>query len=79
MSQDPANYQIAGSHYTDLPVQPWDVIAGWPADQQIGFFRGNVLKYLMRMGTKPNAPALEDARKAEHYLHQLIKTLETQA
>jgi len=71
------SYQVGGDHYTRMPVQPWDVIDTWPASQRVGFYRGNALKYLMRMGNK--GPTLEDARKAEHYLSKLIDTLVEQA
>lgn len=44
--------QAGGDHYVRMSVQPWDVIDTWPVEQQIGYHRGNILKYLMRMESK---------------------------
>lgn len=71
---EPISYQIGGSHYKDMDVEPWEVIASWPVEQRIGFFRGNALKYLMRAGMKGDT--LEDYRKAKHYLEMLLETAE---
>ena len=68
------DYQIGGSHYKTMPVQPWAVIDTWPLEQRIGFFRGNALKYLLRAGTK--GCAVEDAKKAEHYCCKLSEVME---
>lgn len=68
------NSQVAGEHYIKLNVQPWDVIDTWPKDQQIGYHRGNVVKYMMRFGSK-DAP-LQELKKAQHYLNKLIELLE---
>lgn len=57
--------QVGGSHY-DLAIQPWDYIAA----NQIGFFEGNVIKYVTRWKEKNG---LEDLRKARHYLDKLIE------
>ena len=67
------DHQIGGMHYTSMPVQPWDVIDQWRIELRVGFYRGNAIKYLMRMGSK--GPDIEDARKAEHYISKLIDTL----
>lgn len=68
-------YQIAGTHYKDMGVEPWDVIDGcFSREEAIGYYRGNALKYIMRMGRK--GPALVDARKAKHYLEKLVEVLE---
>ena len=66
--------QEGGRHYKEMTVQPWDVVSTWPVDQQIGFFRGGALKYIMRMGSK-DRPVLE-LKKARHYLGALIEILE---
>ena len=71
MNPEPISYQIGGTHYKDMDVEPWEVIATWPVEQRIGFFRGNALKYLMRAGMKGDA--LEDYRKAKHYLEMLLE------
>lgn len=71
--------QIAGDHYRQMNVQPWDVIDGWPIEQQIGFYRGNALKYVLRFGSKGRTPAaqVEDLNKARHYLVKLSEVLST--
>ena len=71
----PANTkQVGGDHYVSQKVQPWDVIDTWPANQRIGFYRGNAIKYLMRMGNKDHW--LQEAKKAQHYIEKLIETIE---
>lgn len=54
-----------GSHY-DVPIQPWDYIAA----NQLGFFEGNVVKYVTRWRAKGG---VEDLQKARHYLDKLIE------
>lgn len=66
--------QIGGSHYKEMAIEPWDVVDSWPLEQQIGYYRGNALKYIMRMGRKDEA--LQEIRKARHYLDKLIETLQ---
>jgi hypothetical protein len=65
--------QIAGDHYLKMDVQPWDVVATWPLEQQIGFYRGGALKYIMRLGNKD--ASLQEAQKAAHYVNKLIEVL----
>lgn len=69
--------QIGGDHYMNMGVEPWDVVDSWSLEERMGFFRGNALKYLMRMGSK--GAALEDAQKARHYMDKLIETLKVLA
>jgi len=69
----PQAYQIGGTHYIDMPIQPWDVVDKGPKEQAIGFYRYNALKYIMRAGEK--GPAKEDFQKALHYLEKLIEIL----
>ena len=76
LKRDAREKQIGGSHYFDLGVQPWAVIDTWPSEQRIGFFRGNALKYIMRAGNKEGNEALQDFKKALHYLEKLVYTLE---
>ena len=66
--------QIGGEHYLKMPVQPWDIIDSWPLDQRIGFYRGNVIKYLLRAGSK--GPASVDYAKANHYMTKLDEVLD---
>ena len=66
--------QEGSAHYTQMNIQPWDVIDAWPIEQQIGYHRGNVLKYTMRMGSKDER--LQEAKKIRHYADKLIEVLE---
>lgn len=66
--------QVGGDHYVNMGVQPWDVIDTWPLEQQIGYYRGSALKYIMRMGTKDESG--QEIRKARHYLDKLTEVLE---
>ena len=58
--------QVGGNHYKALDPEPWDVIARWG----LGFFEGNVVKYLVRWRAKGG---IEDLHKARHYLDKLIE------
>jgi len=74
VEDQPANKrQEGGDHYVSMPVQPWDVVDTWPIEQRIGFYRGNAMKYLMRMGSK-DMPATE-AAKGMHYIQKLVEVL----
>lgn len=65
--------QVAGTHYKDMGVQPWDVVDTWPIEQQIGYYRGGALKYLMRMGSKDESA--QEIAKGQHYLDKLLEVL----
>ena len=69
--------QVGGTHYKNMAVQTWDVIGDWPLEQQIGFYRGNAMKYLMRMGTKDERGT--EIAKCEHYLQKLLEVLNAAA
>lgn len=56
---------MGGNHY-NVPIQPWDYIAA----NGLGFFEGNVIKYVTRWKRKNG---VEDLRKALHYLEKLIE------
>lgn len=58
--------QVGGAHYRNLIPQPWDVIAAW----NLGYFDGNVVKYVARFRNKDG---IEDLEKAKHYLDKLIE------
>ncbi len=66
--------QIGGQHYKQMGIQTWDVVDTWPLEQQIGYYRGSALKYLMRMGSKDERA--QEIRKAEHYCQKLAEVLE---
>ena len=61
--------QVGGTHYKDMPVQPWTVMEAVLSHEEfIGFLKGNVIKYSMRQGRKDGT---DDAAKAQHYLAKL--------
>lgn len=66
MSNNPNSRQIGGDHYKGKTVQPWDFIAA----NGLGFFEGNVVKYVTRWKDKGGVADLE---KARHYLDKLIE------
>ena len=65
--------QAGGDHYKKMNVQPWNVIDTWPLEQRIGFYRGNALKYLMRMGSKDQHES--EIEKSHHYIEKLLEVL----
>lgn len=66
----PANeVQVGGEHYKSKDIQPWDAIHAWG----LGFFSGNVVKYVARHHEKNG---VEDLKKARHYLDKLIELME---
>jgi len=61
--------QVSGSHYKDMPVQPWAVMeAVLTHEEFVGFLKGNVIKYSLRAGRKEGS---DDAGKAQHYIQKL--------
>ena len=58
--------QVAGSHYKDLPIQPVEYIHA----NALGYFEGNVVKYVSRWRKKNG---LADLEKAKHYIELLIE------
>jgi hypothetical protein len=66
--------QVGGTHYKDMPMQPWDVMETvMTREEFIGFLKGNVIKYSMRAGQKVGAT--DDAEKARHYQQKLREVL----
>jgi len=61
--------QVGGEHYRGQVLQPWDAIAAW----NLGFFEGNIVKYVVRWRVKNG---VEDLKKARHYLDKLIELQE---
>lgn len=70
---EPRARQVAGDHYTKMVIQPWDIVDTWPLEQQIGYYRGGALKYLMRMGSKDESP--QEIAKGQHYMEKLLEVL----
>lgn len=58
--------QVNGDHYKTKTIQPWDYIAA----NELGYFEGNVVKYVSRWRSKGG---IDDLRKAKHYLEKLIE------
>ena len=58
--------QVAGTHYKDLPIQPVEYIYA----NAIGYFEGNVIKYVSRWRAKNG---IADLEKAKHYIELLIE------
>ena len=72
--QNPDETQVGGSHYKDMPVQPWTVMeAVLTRDEFVGFLKGNIIKYSMRQGRKDGS---DDANKALHYAEKLKQVQE---
>lgn len=69
--------QVAGQHYMKMDIEPWNVVDTWPIEQRIGFYRGNALKYIMRMGAKDKS--INEIGKGIHYLEKLLEVLEEAA
>jgi hypothetical protein len=65
--------QVGGDHYKKMKIQTWDVIDTWPIEQRIGYYRGNAMKYLMRLGSKDED--VQEAGKGIHYLEKLLEVL----
>lgn len=65
--------QIGGSHYKDMPIQPWEVMEAVLTPEEFrGFLKGNILKYSMRAGRKEGS---DDAGKAQHYRQKLAEVM----
>ena len=60
------NKQVAGDHCKDQPIQPVEYIHA----NAIGYFEGNVIKYVSRWRKKNG---LADLEKAKHYIELLIE------
>lgn len=68
--------QVDGTHYKDMPMQPWDVMEAWmTGDQFKGFLLGSALAYLARFNTQGKAGkgGVVDIEKAAHYLQKLTE------
>jgi len=63
--------QVGGSHYVNMTVQPLEVIESFGVAQNIGFLKGNVVKYLLRAGHKDEM--MQDLLKAQDYLNRLVE------
>jgi len=66
MSESSLDKQVSGTHYKDLPIQPVEYIYA----NAIGYFEGNVIKYVSRWRAKNG---IADLEKAKHYIELLIE------
>jgi len=58
--------QVAGTHYKDKAIQPWDYVVA----NNLGYLEGNIVKYISRWKDKGG---MDDLKKARHYLDKLIE------
>lgn len=58
--------QEGGTHYTDLGIQPWEIIQ----KNKLDYWEGNVIKYVLRYKEKNG---VEDLKKAMHYIEYIIQ------
>lgn len=58
--------QVGGDHYKALPIQPVEYIHA----NKLGYFEGNVVKYVTRWKTKDG---IADLEKAKHYIELLMQ------
>jgi hypothetical protein len=65
MQPSPLEIQVGGNHYKELPIQPVQYIF----ENGIGYFEGNVIKYVSRWRSKGG---IADLEKAKHYIEMLI-------
>lgn len=63
---NPLDVQVAGTHYKDMKIQPVEFIHA----NGIGYFEGNVIKYVSRWRQKGG---IEDLKKAKHYIELLLE------
>jgi hypothetical protein len=66
MSGSSLEKQVAGNHYKDMPIQPVEYIHA----NALGYFEGNVVKYISRWRLKNG---VQDLEKAKHYVELLIE------
>ena len=68
---NPLAIQVGGGHYKKMAIQPVEYVHA----NGIGYFEGNVIKYVSRWRDKNG---IDDLKKARHYLDLLIE-LETRS
>lgn len=74
--QNANDYQVGGSHYKDVPVQPWEVMESvLTREEFIGFLKGNIIKYSQRR-KGDEAKQREDGEKCRHYQRKLKEVVE---
>ncbi len=73
-SADPYVQKTDPPHYQKGQIQVWDFIA----DQKLDYFKGNVVKYICRAGSKSGESELDDLMKAKVYVEKAIELLALQ-
>jgi hypothetical protein len=68
---DSLKKQIGGDHYKKMTLSPWEIIE----KNNLNFFEGNALKYLLRYKSKNG---IQDLEKAKHYIDYLIEGLKNE-
>lgn len=63
--------QVGGEHYKKMAIQPLEFIA----KNNLDFFQGNVIKYILRYKDKNG---VEDLRKAIHFIEMMIEMMENE-
>lgn len=57
-------------------MDTWSPIRGaLTGEEYIGFLKGNILKYQLRLGRKPNNPVEQDMKKIKVYEEKLNELL----
>tara|TARA_A100001515_G_scaffold46767_1_gene36837 strand:- start:1205 stop:1453 length:249 start_codon:yes stop_codon:yes gene_type:complete len=64
----PQDKQIGGNHYQHYHIQPYEFIS----KNELTFFQGNVIKYVMRY---PYKGGIQDLEKIIHYCELEIKKM----
>lgn len=60
------NFQVGGTHYKEMALEHWDVVAL----DNLDYFQGCITKYVMRWRGKNG---IQDLEKAKHYLDKYIE------
>jgi len=70
------DHQVGGTHYKDMPVQPWELMEHLLTPEEfIGYLKGACIKYSMRAGKKDGS---DDEGKLQHYMVKLQEVREAQ-
>lgn len=61
-------------YYSKNGLSPIDCFVGGllSPEETRGFFKGNIIKYIVRCGEKKDNPCIDDLNKAKDYLNKLI-------
>ena len=70
MSNSSERSKTNPDHYQLGKIQTWDFII----DQDLDFVLGNVVKYVVRAGTKPGESRMDDLLKAQAYINKAIES-----